>query len=106
MLHDGFDPDLSFPNEKIKLGFFAHWPRSWGGEEYPPHAQVANPGNIIDSGTSPIDPHIVACLYSRNHSSGIVYFCQRGCHADLLRLYRFGRAIERTNHLTQGYCGP
>src|ERR1700730_9376541 len=33
MLHDGFDPDLSFPNEKIKLGFFAHWPRSWGGEE-------------------------------------------------------------------------
>lgn len=36
MLHDGFDPDLSFPNEKIKLDFLAHGPRTWRGEEYPP----------------------------------------------------------------------
>jgi hypothetical protein len=33
MLHDGFDPDLSFPNEKIKLDFLAHGPRTWRGEE-------------------------------------------------------------------------
>src|ERR1700674_2851665 len=24
------------------------------------------------------------CLDARNHSSGVVYFCQRGCHVDLL----------------------
>jgi hypothetical protein len=33
MLHDGFDPDLSFPNEKIKLGFLSHGPPSRRGEE-------------------------------------------------------------------------
>ena len=71
----------------------------------PPHTQVANTGNIIHSTTAPIDPHIVACLDTRNHSSRIVYFCQRGCHADLLRPCRFGRVIERTNDPTQGHCG-
>jgi len=81
MLHDCFDPDLSFRNKKIKLDSRAHAPRTGCREEQSPHAQVADARNIFQSIASPAGPHVVMCFDSRNLSSGIERSYPRGCHS-------------------------
>jgi len=81
MLHDCFDPDLSFRNKKIKLDSRAHAPRTSCREEQPPHAQVADARNIFQSIASPAGPHIVMRFDSRNLSSGIERSYACGCHS-------------------------
>jgi hypothetical protein len=81
MLHDCFDPDLSFRNKKIKLDSRARAPRTGRREEQSPHAQIADARNIFQSIASPAGPHIVMRFDSRNLSSGIERSYACGCHS-------------------------
>jgi hypothetical protein len=106
MLHDCFDPDLSFRNKKIKLDSRAHAPRTGCREEQPPHAQVADARNIFQSIASPAGPYVVMRFNSRNLSSGIERSYPRGCHSPPHRPCGIERVVKRTTHGSQGYGRP
>jgi len=105
MLHDCFDPDLSFRNKKIKLDSRARAPRTGCREEHPPHAQVADARNIFQSIASPAGPHVVMCFDSRNLSSGIERSYTRGCHSSP-RACGIERVVKTTTHGSQGHGRP
>jgi hypothetical protein len=101
MPYNGFGANLSFRNKKIDLGFRVQASRHWRGKKQSTNAQIANPGNILDSFTSPADPDIATRINSGNQSSGIEGCNTCGCHSSPPGLWSRPRVSEYEARVTR-----
>jgi hypothetical protein len=64
MLHYGVGPDLSFLDQKIKLGLCTH--DNWLSrlDKQAALAQILNSRSVVTSITAPVDPDLLGCLDS------------------------------------------
>jgi len=80
MPHDALDPDLAFLDQKIEPGFRAYRLWTCGSNEQTSRAQVPDACDIIDTVTTPIDPHAVRRLDPRGMPPRIGRCLRRGLH--------------------------